>query len=492
MNTTPNQVRLINDCSAYHVGSALVSRELRRKIRESGLAEQEPAQIYLVNGEGTLHCDFPGVARIQQAIESRPQGSKLVIVNSLWSRMTRRFSGVSLAVARESLSAAQMQQDGMAAEVLRIPDVSLCCQHQPEHRGGGGLVVLDSVTPAVSGWLRELAREHGGHFVKMCEWKESAEALIDLLAGADAVVTGRFHGIMLAILAGTPFAVAPSNSWKSRGFMEDSGFAEHYHKDKLAVQAALHDNRFARVDRAAFLPEVERQWREVFQRIKDCEALPPGPMVPIDPKPSKPAPKAKERPSTATGTVSTIWQLPKTVVLVGNGPSVQGTRLGRIIDAHDEVVRFNNYRLRGFEDDIGSKTTLWSTFGKGMTPADSEPPPRCIAVHENATPEGQPREVIRIPHSFYDKAAAEVRAISKHSNAPKINPTSGFLVTRWLLENGCPRLHLAGFDHFSKERSKQHHYWNPQGVKRPGDHDGDAERELLLPFLMAGRLAYLS
>lgn len=31
-----------------------------------------------------------------------------------------------------------------------------------------------------------------------------------------------------------------------------------------------------------------------------------------------------------------------------------------------------------------------------------------------------------------------------------------------------------------------------EGVKRPRDHDGDTERELLLPFLMAERLACLS
>jgi len=49
----------------------------------------------------------------------------------------------------------------------------------------------------------------------------------------------------------------------------------------------------------------------------------------------------------------------KTIAIVGNGPSEMGKRKGTEIDNHDIVIRFNNYELKGFEQDYGSKTDIW-------------------------------------------------------------------------------------------------------------------------------------
>ena len=47
------------------------------------------------------------------------------------------------------------------------------------------------------------------------------------------------------------------------------------------------------------------------------------------------------------------------VLLVGNGPSIRGSGLGRAIDSFDTVVRFNSFVTKGIEEDTGSKTTIW-------------------------------------------------------------------------------------------------------------------------------------
>ena len=52
----------------------------------------------------------------------------------------------------------------------------------------------------------------------------------------------------------------------------------------------------------------------------------------------------------------------KRVAVVGNAPSEIGRKKGAEIDAHDLVIRFNNFRLKGFEDDYGSKTDIHETF----------------------------------------------------------------------------------------------------------------------------------
>lgn len=49
----------------------------------------------------------------------------------------------------------------------------------------------------------------------------------------------------------------------------------------------------------------------------------------------------------------------KSVAVVGNSPNLIGRNNGAIIDGFDYVVRFNNYRLEGYENDYGHKTDIW-------------------------------------------------------------------------------------------------------------------------------------
>jgi len=55
----------------------------------------------------------------------------------------------------------------------------------------------------------------------------------------------------------------------------------------------------------------------------------------------------------------------KTIAVVGNGPSEIGKGLGDEIDAHDVVIRINNYRIKGFEKDYGRKIDVWMKGGAG-------------------------------------------------------------------------------------------------------------------------------
>ena len=46
------------------------------------------------------------------------------------------------------------------------------------------------------------------------------------------------------------------------------------------------------------------------------------------------------------------------IVVVGNGMSVLNSGLGNKIDQFDEVARFNFYQTKGFENDVGTRTTI--------------------------------------------------------------------------------------------------------------------------------------
>lgn len=47
------------------------------------------------------------------------------------------------------------------------------------------------------------------------------------------------------------------------------------------------------------------------------------------------------------------------IVIVGNGPSLLGANLGEAIDAHQYVLRCNDYALNGYCRDAGRRTTHW-------------------------------------------------------------------------------------------------------------------------------------
>ncbi|EAL0605553.1 TPA: glycosyltransferase family 29 protein [Campylobacter jejuni] len=50
----------------------------------------------------------------------------------------------------------------------------------------------------------------------------------------------------------------------------------------------------------------------------------------------------------------------KTICVVGNSPCELNKNRGHIIDSYDIVIRFNNYKIKGFEKDYGSKTNVWA------------------------------------------------------------------------------------------------------------------------------------
>lgn len=50
----------------------------------------------------------------------------------------------------------------------------------------------------------------------------------------------------------------------------------------------------------------------------------------------------------------------KSIAVVGNAPTEIGKNKGLEIDSHDIVIRFNNYKTIGYENDYGTKTDIWA------------------------------------------------------------------------------------------------------------------------------------
>ena len=186
-------------------------------------------------------------------------------------------------------------------------------------------------------------------------------------------------------------------------------------------------------------------------------------------------------------------------VLVGNGPSLADSGMGSQIDAFDEVVRFNDFKL---SDDlaphVGRKTTLWSCYGANAQRARQDPPARVIYLHgAKAAPQWcRPEELWRVPLAFYQRVKEEVLAVTERvgDQRDKLLPSAGLVTLKWLLElHRVRHVTLAGFDHFSREGvGARHHYWLFGQFGAPVEHDGAAERLLVEDLREAGRVSILT
>lgn len=185
------------------------------------------------------------------------------------------------------------------------------------------------------------------------------------------------------------------------------------------------------------------------------------------------------------------------VILIGNGPSAKlRGPLGSRIDQFDEVVRFNTYAVAGFEKFVGTKTTLWCTFGRGSRPRDTNQRPQRALFVFNSTPKNFGIPVDKawgIPYEFYAEIQNRVKQRSKRENPPKeLLPSSGLVVVYWMLEKcGVEQITLHGFDHFAKKESRGHHYWLEGAFALPPEHDGVAEAELFTELKSTGKITYL-
>ncbi|MBQ9273560.1 MAG: glycosyltransferase family 29 protein [Succinivibrio sp.] len=76
----------------------------------------------------------------------------------------------------------------------------------------------------------------------------------------------------------------------------------------------------------------------------------------------------------------------KSVALVGNGPQELGRHSGAEIDAHDCVIRMNNYQLNDkFQADYGNKVNIWAT---------------CAPIPEDLSLKGNFEAVVLMTHCY--------------------------------------------------------------------------------------------
>lgn len=179
------------------------------------------------------------------------------------------------------------------------------------------------------------------------------------------------------------------------------------------------------------------------------------------------------------------------IILVGNGTSILDRENGLLIDSFQDVVRFNDYRIRGFEKHTGTRTTIWFNVCRGIKDWRVEVPYRHVYTHswqrdplkcETHTdfcknlPPSVPRS--KVDHAILDE-------IDTYSET-KFRHYSTGLIAIWVLIKEFPEVTLTGFDWWER---KDHHYGDK--YTRGKLHDPQLEHQVILKLQREGKLRFL-
>ena len=271
------RVALFNDTSVtLHHGCNAVMQTIAAGLEERGLdlryawpvgsdwrpfrerLLREPVDLVVVNGEGSIHhsrerdrarylCALGPFARDELNVPSALVNAS---VQSLEPAEIEALQAFDLVTVREGASRDELADHGIEADI--VPDLSLGAVAGGDDaatRRGGDVLVTDSVLDDASDALRDLASRIGGSFESMRRRPRLRERLatsarkrfaplgparrsirvtsdyggfIRRLRSVDAIVTGRFHTVMLCLATDTPFLAMPSNTPKIEATLRDA------------------------------------------------------------------------------------------------------------------------------------------------------------------------------------------------------------------------------------------------------------------------------
>jgi hypothetical protein len=234
-------------------GSASTLAECEQLEAEEGF---ENVSLVILNGEGTMHHDSPRGRELMEFCSAmKNRDVSCVLVNSVWHENTDILGSYldlfDIVTVRESRSLSEIRK--FRPDTRLVPDFTFAAfkstaQHFDSSSfgktAGAKVCVTDSVDCYTAEQLREFSEINalpfflmGGvqaaltsheHTVFAVGGVHYPRVLRDLseLEGAELCLTGRFHGLIAALMKGIPTFALPSNTPKVEGLLADIGIAD--------------------------------------------------------------------------------------------------------------------------------------------------------------------------------------------------------------------------------------------------------------------------
>ena len=192
-----------------------------------------------------------------------------------------------------------------------------------------------------------------------------------------------------------------------------------------------------------------------------------------------------------------------TILIIANGPSALKVECGDMIDRFAEIARINNYRLSGYNNFIGTKTTIWFNGANRRLKKRLAKIPKKIIVSipyqlhvkkKDDIIKRTPKRIGLKPSQYELISKKKMRRYEIISNI--IRPSTGLNCILWALEN-YKNVVIHGFDFFVYSR---HHYYDSYFLKKILDmgltnrgkkHDNLAEKKFVDELIKNKKIYHL-
>lgn len=237
-------------CLIYGL-EVVASVSLDRHFESNVTNHLKKVDVVIINGEGTMHGDSIQAYRILSfARKARLRGVPTVLLNTLWfnnSTLNEFLEDIDLISCRESKSAEQIRSHGF--DCIVVPDLSLTFDldsfvSAPESLVSKNPLVIDNQRWENWIMLGQYAKHFGYPFFTMDShrsfgsiegWRRICETLVKgvkkraftkntfyEICKAKFLISGRFHGCCLSILAHRPIIWFQGKTPKTSGLFEDA------------------------------------------------------------------------------------------------------------------------------------------------------------------------------------------------------------------------------------------------------------------------------
>lgn len=195
------------------------------------------------------------------------------------------------------------------------------------------------------------------------------------------------------------------------------------------------------------------------------------------------------------------------VLVIGNAPSVLDRELGHRIDQFDVVIRINNFRIQGYEKQIGSKTdyALISPACMPSSELSALPASKVFVFGANLRDDYE-----KIKSRLSDKSrgcqivppAENILKSAIYVDAMRLEmdfdltsdqwPSTGIVAVQWArdMHGKAAKVHVHGFDFYSDNRHTLTRYFDVT-TKADGKHDFDREKLHLQQMVDKGLIVRL-
>jgi hypothetical protein len=191
------------------------------------------------------------------------------------------------------------------------------------------------------------------------------------------------------------------------------------------------------------------------------------------------------------------YEKSNSILIIGNAP-IKKKNMGEKIDKFDYVVRFNNYKIEGYESDIGKKITDWIIsdtycllyYDKFKKTIDRHLGLNINIIIPNVFKDNKQKLYQKISSDILEKCNILIQdkdlIVDKKYNFGRRWPSSGILAIYYYLKF-FDKVTIFGFNNFDSKEGSIHYYEDRKQI----GHNNSIEKQILDDLEKDGRLIRL-